>query len=656
MKNRLSHPMRIFPVLLVIATAALTILPDVVAKSARGTLRAPRLQAKATIPTMSRNAGNRVILERADRLLKNEYDSFMTVVGNVEFSKGPMLMFCDSACYFPDDGSMNAYGNVRMRQGDTLFVYADEMTYSGVTEMAHLYGYEPQRPVKMINRDVKLETDVFVYDLLYDIGYYNTYGVLTDSHNRLTSTEGEYMPSTKDANFYDNVILTSLSKKNNDTLQIFTDTLFYNTSTHIAEFNSYTTIVNRDGTINTTEGQYNTLSGLAELFARSKVSMKRGTTLEGDTLTYDRNVGIGEAHGNMVLVDSIRQCTLTGNYGYYNEIADSAFVTGRAVAMEYSRGDTLFMHGRYITSVLKVDTMHVPVEKPMPVADNDTVSDDNAVANIPQASKDKTEQIYSDVDDGGTDSLPEENQAISNDVLIETNFSVVPDSTHVMKAWPRVRFYRSDLQGICDTMVFVQRDSVLHLRHHPVVWNGERQIFGNVIDVYMNDSTVNHAILPESAFTAELIEDVFYNQLSGKRMEAYFLDGALRRLELDGSVQAIYYPEEADSTINKMVYVESSFLSALFNAKDIERMKTWPETSGRFIPLYLAKKSDLFLPKFQWYEGLRPRSPEDILTIPAEMNELMGNEIDQPSDGVPDDDNAIDLDTVGVADDGNNRE
>lgn len=526
--------------------------------------RAPRISARPTIPTANRAAGNRVILEKADLLNKTELDSFMIVSGSVHFSKGPMQMFCDSAHYYPESSTFNAYGNVRMEQGDTLFVYADELNYDGPSEIAYLYGYDPARPVRLINRDVKLETNVFTYDLLLDLGYYNSGGVLTDRRNRLTSVEGEYTPSTKEANFYDGVHLTSLSEK--DTLDIYTDTLYYNTGTHEAEFFSPTRIINGDGTILSTSGTYNTNTSYAELFDHSLVRTHRGTTLEGDTLYYDRKTGIGHAYGNMALIDSARQSTLKGDYGFYDEFIDSAFVTGRALAMEYSRGDTLYMHGKYITSVVRTDTISVM---------RDSVS------------------------------------------------TLVPDTTHIVNAWPRVRFYRSDLQGICDSMAFVERDSNLYMHRHPVVWNENQQVFGNLIIVHLNDSTVDKAVLPDFAFSAQNIETEYYNQLSGKAMECFFENGKMRQLDVNGSVEAIFFPEENDSTINKMVNVESSFLRAWMRDNNIERLKLWPSSQGAATPLYLARHSQIFLPKFEWFGDLRPTSPEDIFIVPAAMDELM---------------------------------
>lgn len=565
---------------------------------------APRLQAVPTIAGKPRTSANKVVLEKADRLFKNDLDPYMVVVGQVHFSKGPMQMYCDSAHYYPETSSFDAFGNVRMEQGDTLFVYADELNFDGPGEIAYLFGPDPEKPVRLINRDVTLTTDIFTYDLVSELGYYNTGGTLTDRNNRLTSVEGEYLPPTKDANFYDDVHLHSL--RPNDTLDIYTDSLFYNTVSHVASFTSPTKIINTDGIINSSDGTYNTDTGEGKLYRHSSVrtisnNVRRGgTVLAGDTLIYDRRTGIGEAFGNMSITDSVKQSKLSGDYGYYNEIIDSAYVTGRALAMEYSEGDTLYMHGTYITSVLRVDTVRkeIKTKVPAPAAADSALTDSLTADTL---ASDSIEQKFIE--------------------KIEIKETV--DSTHIVTAWPRVRFYRTDMQGLCDSMVFIQRDSCLHMHRHPIVWNEGQQIFGNSIIVHVNDSTVDRANLPDFGFIAQEIEPGFYNQLTGKKMNAYFVGGQIDRLEVDGSVQAIFFPEESDSTINKMTEVESSFLNAWFKDGNIHRMKMWPASNGTVTPLYLARRSQLLLPKFEWYAPLRPTSPQDVFVVPKEMDELM---------------------------------
>ncbi len=525
------------------------------------------------VPGADRAAGNRVFLDRADVLYKTRADSFMVVSGSVVFTKGPMIMRCDSAHYFPSVESFEAFGNVSMQQGDTLFVYADELNYIGPEEIAYLYA-DSGKKVRLINRDVMLQTDVFTYDLRTDVGYYNVGGVLTDRQNRLESLEGEYIPSTKDANFYMGVHLNSLSER--DTLDIFTDSLFYNTATHFAELFSPSRIVNARGTVFTTDGFYDTDADTAALYRRSVVVTPEGRSLVADTIYYRRPAGISECFGDMVMADSARSTELLADYGFFNQNIDSAYATGNLLIKEYSQGDTLFLHGRQINSFRVFDTVVTPA-------------------------------------------VPADTLTGAPEIPAVTRI----DTLHVADLWPRVRFFRSDMQGICDSLRFTEADSTVRLYVSPVVWSESRQIFGNIIELHFNDSTMDRARLPEFGFSSERLVDDFYNQISGKEMIAYFTDGHLRRLDINGNVELVMFPEEKDSTVNKMVTAESSFLRATFAGNTTETIKMWPETSGKATPLFLVRRSMLFLPKFKLYEGLRPMYPADVFIIPDEMNRLM---------------------------------
>lgn len=534
------------------------------------------VQGAVTFSAPAREGSAVVILDRADKLFKEVQDSFMIVSGNVRFLKDGMTMLCDSAHYYPETGSFLAFGNISMEQGDTLFIYADELDYDAPGEVAFLFA-DAGRKVKMINRDVTLETDVFRYDVAYDIGSYNTGGVLYDARNRLVSLEGEYLPAQKDANFYIDVHLTSLERE--DTLEIFTDSLFYNTVNHIAQINSPGRVINKRGTIYTSDGLYDTDRDTAALYRRSLVVNPEGRTLTADTIYYNRAEGNGTCYGTMIMTDSARQASLTADYGFFNQPTDSAYATGHLLIKEYSKGDTMYVHAKQVDARRKFDTVVIPA---IPA---DTLA--------------------------GTPEIPE---------------TIRIDTTHVADLWPRVRFFRSDMQGLCDSMRVTSADSTLRMYIHPVVWNREQQIFGNLIELHLNDSTIDEARLPEYGFISQQIYEVYYNQLAGKQIIARLEDGELRELDINGNVEMILYPEEADSTFNKMVTAQSSFLTARFTDNQPEYIKMWPETPGSATPLFLIRRSQLYLPKFRLFKGMRPVSPADVMIIPPAMKALMKEE------------------------------
>lgn len=533
----------------------------------------PRVVIAPKVPTTPRKGDSRVFLDHADLMLRNDGQPYTVVTGNVQFTRDGMVMKCDSAHFFTETESFDAFGNISMEQGDTLFIYGDELNFDAPAKMAFLYA-DPGKKVRLINRGVTLETDEFTYDMNIEVGYYTNGGYLHDGQNKLTSIEGEYVPSTKDANFYRNVVLQSLGKE--DTLYIYSDSLFYNTNTRVARVNSPSEIVNKRGVIYTRDAYYDTECDSAKLYDRSLVVSPEGRTLTADLILYDRRNGLGECWGRTIMTDSARQASLNSHYAFFNQNTDSAYATGQLLIKEYSKGDTLYLHGGQLNAHRIFDTIKIPA---VPA---DTVK--------------------------GTPEIP-------------ATFRV--DTFNVADVWPRVRFFRSDMQGVCDSMHVSNADTTLRMYRHPIIWSEERQIFGNLIELHMNDSTIDEARLPDFGFVSQHLSDDYYNQMSGKKMTAKLEDGKLRELYIDGNVELIMYPEENDSTINKMVDATSSYLLAKFNGQTTEYVKMWPQTQGKATPLFLMRKSMLFLPKFMLFKSIRPIAPADVMVVPPAMEALM---------------------------------
>lgn len=267
--------------------------------------------------------------------------------GNVKFRKDSMYMYCDSAYFYEKNNSLDAFGNIRMEQGDTLFIYGDVLYYDGKEQLARL-----RHNVRMINRSVTLYTDSLNYDMVDNLGYYFVGGSIMDEKNELTSVYGEYSPSTKDAIFNYDVTLI------NEDYTIYSDTLAYNTENKISHLYGPSTIVSDSNTIVTTLGWYDTNRNHAMLLNRSQLIGDK-KMLTGDTLYYDRNKQFGEAFGNMFMIDSAQSVILEGQYGFYNELTDYTFATDSARVMEFSRKDTLYMHADTLLSYIDTDSTRI---------------------------------------------------------------------------------------------------------------------------------------------------------------------------------------------------------------------------------------------------------------------------------------------------------
>lgn len=477
---------------------------------------------------------NRIHLLHANTLEfdKDVNPDFQILRGDVRFRQDSAYMYCDSAYFYEATNSLDAFGNVRMEQGDTLFIRnGDVLFYNGNTGLARLRG----DGVQMINRADTLTSDSLNYDRVLNVGYFFDGGVITDPENRLSSRYGEYNPDTKLAVFKDDVKLV------NPKYVLTSDTLQYYTSTGIAYIVGPSKIVSDSNTIVSDYGWYDTRADLAMLLDRSTL-YSGSQTLTGDTLYYNRKSGYGEVFGNMVMNDTVRKLMLEGNYGFYNELTEYAFVSQRPLAVEYSSGDSLFLHA---------DTLK----------------------------------------------------------------SVVVDSCRQLEAYYGVRFYRSDLQGVCDSLKYSTADSTLVMYTNPVVWNLNYQIYGDTIFVTMNDSTIRHALIKDFAFLTQWKEGSYYDQLSGKEMNAYFVDGELDMMRMDGNVETIFYPEESDKSLIGLNKAESSYLQAWFVDRKIDKISMWPKVTGSLTPIPKLSPEILYLANFHWYDELRPKSKDDIYRL-----------------------------------------
>ena len=155
---------------------------------------------KDTVPVKK----TKVYLEHTNTLSydKKVMPDVQILSGEVCFRHDSSYMYCDSAYFFEKTNSLEAFSNVRMEQGDTLFVYGDYLFYDGNSQIAYL-----RQNVRMENGQVTLFTDSLNYERIPNIGYYFEGGMIVDSLNQLSSFYGQYSPETKLAVFNDSVRL-----------------------------------------------------------------------------------------------------------------------------------------------------------------------------------------------------------------------------------------------------------------------------------------------------------------------------------------------------------------------------------------------------------------------------------------------------------------
>lgn len=477
----------------------------------------------------------RIVLRHADNLRfdEDEFRGAKRLSGRVILAHSGMVMHCDSAVLYDESQTFDAFGKVRIVQGDTLTLTGERLHYDGSTQIA-----EMRRNVVMSHRTQRLYADSLNYDRLYNVGYYFDGGKLVDGRSRLESDWGEYHTDTKQATFLYNVVLT------NPKFRLVTDTLHYDTQTKWAEAVGESNIYSGDDKIYTEHGFYNTQTELVKLFEGTK-AFGRDRVMQGDTVYYDKKSGVMEAFGNVSCLDQKNKNLLTGGYAWYNELSGTALATKRALARDWSQGkDTFYLYA----DTLRMYSYHL-----------------------------NTDSAY-----------------------------------RVLYGYFHARAYRKDVQAVADSLVFSSQNNVLSLYRDPIVWSDQRQIVGEEIRAFLNDSTMDSLYVDRQALMIERLDSMHFNQVAGKQMRTYFdQDGEVRENWAIGNVMVVNYPLEKDSTILYQNYVETSIARMFMHKRKMQ--KIWaPASHGYFYPLGLAPAERTRLPGFAWFDYIRPLDPEDV--------------------------------------------
>lgn len=507
-----------------------------------------------------------VYLERSETLSFDEkrLPDAQILRGNVRFRHDSALMFCDSAYFFQKDNSLHAFGHVHLVQGDSLEGFGDVLYYNGNTKIARF-----RRNVRLIHKGTELTTDSLNYNRAKDIAYYFSGGTIKDRLNTLTSVWGQYVPSKNQAIFRDEVQLV------HPKFTLNTDTLEYNTATYQADLVCPTRILyEEETTILSSNGWYNTRTEHSMLLDRSQIIHADGMTLTGDTIYYDKQSGYGNVRGHMESVDSTHHTTLYGNRGEIWEGDNHGYATDSAMLVDWSDSIYTYMHADTLF------TTQIPYRIHSLLAKDSVLQDSVWVLPPPDT------------------------------LWIDTSYIRI-------KAYYNVRLYREDIQLVCDSMHYVGKDSVATLCGNPVCWNDNNQLSSDTVYIYFKNNKPDHIHGVGNATAIKQQEHKIFNQLAGKQMYAYIVDGDLHTVDVHGNAETVFYPQEDDGKYLGINKTQSSFVKMFFKDRMIQRVLFTTSTSGVLIPMSQALEEEKFLVTFFWAEGERPHGPGDIFLRPT---------------------------------------
>ncbi|UQA76194.1 hypothetical protein K2F45_04115 [Sphingobacterium siyangense] len=223
-----------------------------------------------------------------------------------------------------------AFGNVIITQPDGTQIFSNKLHYEAAMQLATLTG-----AVRMVSTNGSiLTTDHLVYNMRSKIGNYYSGGRILSGSDTITSQRATYFENTGESYFNQKVVVRSTNVK------VYTDSMKYNGNTRITDFYGPTNIKGNKGeNLYTEKGRYHMATGQA-YFSKNNLYTEGTKFLKGDSLFYDRQVGIGKAVKNVVFVDTLDKFYAYGGFGLYNGKNESITMTDKPLIISVVKKDS----------------------------------------------------------------------------------------------------------------------------------------------------------------------------------------------------------------------------------------------------------------------------------------------------------------------------
>ncbi len=577
-----------------------------------------------------------ISIDHADVLQLVDKGKSQRLIGGVELSQDSIFMYCDSA-ELVEEVQVYAYDNVVLQQGDSLAAFSRFLDYNAETRLAKL-----RYDVVLKRGETELYTERLDYDLATRQATYHTGGRITRNGTELRSIHGYYYADTRNVYFRDSVVAVD------DRFEMRADTLRYDLAAERVYFLGPTVIRSDTHQIYCEAGYYDV--ALDQAVFEQNAQYKSGERLAAaDVIQYygDRQVYVLEGDAYVAegefqratadRIDFFRaedRYQLRGN----SRVVDSVqTVTGENIDYDARSGSYAVSGGRSTVSnppmLLTADEMVSSDATGIGTATGDVIyRDTSAQLTVTSDRADYNQRTGYLKASGGTRGRPlmsvvldADTMYMAADTLISLRSDSVDasgDTVRYLAAYKDVRILKSDIQAVADSLGFNTVDSILTLYQNPVLWQDTSQLTADTIDLYLKNEAPDKVVLRRNAMVITSPDLIFFNQVRGKEIQAYFNDSSsLERTEVNGNAEAIYYAQDDSGAYIGVDKTACSRMVLFFEGGGVYQIKFLAQPSGRLDPMGDINHETFRLEGFRWLRDFRPVELGDLfgpkLAIPV---------------------------------------
>lgn len=573
-------------------------------------------------------------------LIEEDGISYRKVIGPATFLHNNTYLKCDTALWNVNTNIIDAVGNVEIIQENTRLT-SDSLKYDIPANLAMFRGSLVELSDKEGNI---LNTNYLNYNTRDSVGtFYFGASMKSNDGKIMESDNGMYTAQDKKFTFEDNV-------------QIFTDSVLivstqvdYLTQTDIVVFGGNTVAWKDENMLFANAGDFNRPLNLFT-FNKDGYILTKEQEMWGDIIRYYRNSGMADLYENVQILDTVQrsiamadkiiyrpgerkveltQSPVVGMYSYENNVADTLFLAADTIIYrtrrmyEVDSASVAQAAERIKLSEIDPIAIHDQERKAARAKKNDTPAAPPANGGLKApaggGAKLSDAPVSGAVKDAGQTGVPLSGKVASD--TLSLGVQAVADSSMVQKdttdvtfidAFHNVKFYRSDIQGLCDSLVYTGLDSMARFYKRPVMWyNAINQFTADSIQAVIKNRQMSKANLLSNAFIAVQEDTVHYNQIKATEMAAYFRNNELYRFDGLGGVSAIFYMEE-DSTITLMDQEECKMLTARIKDNQIQRTRSIEDLKQNVFPVFNLSLEEQRLKGFEWRGEERPETRFDV--------------------------------------------
>jgi len=195
------------------------------------------------------------------------------------------------------------------------------------------------------------------------------------------------------------------------------------------------------------------------------------------------------------------------------------------------------------------------------------------------------------------------------------------DTAKYLLAFNSIQLTKTDLAGIADSLVYNYSDSSIRLFQDPVMWNQKSQISADSMVFYIVNEELDRVFMKDKAFAIMTDTLLNYNQMKGRQMTGYFLEGQMESLVIEGNGESLYFALEADTLTQGVNKILSANIKLTFEEGAIRKANFGIRPDGKFTPIQKIDEKVSRLEGFSWRIEEKPdQEAIDIWRKPVEID------------------------------------